>query len=445
MAFTIFNVGINTFSILIGLIILFESTNNKVESVNQKLFDYLVLIAVFTLLVDIGSWLINGKLFQGAKELHFLIYTIYYTLQISYCFIWLFYTEYWLHGSSQKIKKHLLFYSAPLCIAILLTLSNHFTNMVFVIDEQNVYHRGYGYNIYLILILFYVFATLAFVLNGRLKSGNNQLKKQSNIMAFAVVAPVITTFLQGLYYGLSLIWPSAMLALVIIYTSIQQNEIMNTKIGFIEQKEQIVRLENELTQNRISIMLSQIQPHFLYNILTSIAVLCDENPVAAKGAILDFSKYLRNNLDSLNQSELIPFMEELNHVKNYINLEKIRFEDELIVQYDIITKNFLLPALTIQPLVENAVKHGISRKAEQGCITLSTGEDENDYIITIRDNGAGFDPNAIHKDGSTHVGIENVRKRIEVMCKGTLEITSKRNEGTTAIIRLPKRREKSCI
>ncbi|MGN0501912.1 MAG: sensor histidine kinase, partial [Ruminococcus sp.] len=178
--------------------------------------------------------------------------------------------------------------------------------------------------------------------------------------------------------------------------------------------------------------------HFLYNTLTSIYCLCDRDSKAAKQAISDFSKYLRGNFESVGRKMPIMFEDELNHVQSYLALEKMRFGDELDVVYDIQAHNFLLPALTIQPLVENAVKHGVGDAPNGGTVMLSTRELPEFYEIEIYDNGVGFDTENFDKDEKIHIGIENVRSRLELMCNGTLTLKSSVGNGTTATIRLPK-------
>ena len=185
-------------------------------------------------------------------------------------------------------------------------------------------------------------------------------------------------------------------------------------------------------------MLSQIQPHFLYNALTSIYRLCDVKPEAAKEAVSNFSKYLRGNLDSIKQTKMISFADELHHLEAYLSLEKIRYDDDLDIKYDIKATEFFIPPLTVQPLVENAVNHGISDMPHGGCVTISTEEMPDRYEIRVRDNGVGFDPDTIPVDGRSHVGISNVRSRLNIMCNGTLDIKSAPGQGAVAIIQIPK-------
>ena len=161
-------------------------------------------------------------------------------------------------------------------------------------------------------------------------------------------------------------------------------------------------------------------------------------PEAAKEAVSNFSKYLRGNLDSIKQTEMISFAEELKHLQAYLALEKIRYGDYLKVEYNIEVAEFFIPPLTVQPLVENAVNHGVSDLPDGGVVTICTAETPDCYEIRVCDNGVGFNPDSVQSDGRTHVGISNVRSRLEIMCGGTLDITSDVGKGTTAIIKIPK-------
>jgi sensor histidine kinase YesM len=151
-----------------------------------------------------------------------------------------------------------------------------------------------------------------------------------------------------------------------------------------------------------------------------------------------FAEYLRNNLSALDEPGLVSFETELSHVKTYLEIEKIRFEDTLEIAFDIKCEEFSLPVLTVQPIVENAVKHGTSKKRGGGKVVISTTEDEKYYIINVSDTGLGFDPSVPKNDGKSHHGIENVRQRLSNMCDGLLTIESEIGVGTLATIKIPK-------
>ena len=193
--------------------------------------------------------------------------------------------------------------------------------------------------------------------------------------------------------------------------------------------------EDLKAQQRMQIMMSQIQPHFLYNTLSTIQAMCQTDPAGAQKTVEKFSIYLRQNLESLEKTGLIPLEKELEHARIYAEIEKERFEN-IDVVYDIQDSRFSLPALTIQPLVENAIRHGV-RIREHGLVTVSTRKADGFHEIQIQDNGQGFDPSRINNSEGKHIGLRNVRERIEKLCGGTLQIESRTEEGTTVTIRIP--------
>lgn len=199
------------------------------------------------------------------------------------------------------------------------------------------------------------------------------------------------------------------------------------------------RREREIVEWKTQIMLSQMQPHFLYNVLTTISSMCEvQNATQARDVVNRFADYFRANLDSLGKEKMISFEKELEHIKTYLWLEKIRFEDALDICYEIGPTNFVVPSLTIQPMVENAVKHGILPKEDGGTITIKTYETDLYYVIVVEDDGVGFDANDEIKDTREHIGIENVSRRLEIICNGTCNIQSQKGEGTIVTIHIPK-------
>jgi LytS/YehU family sensor histidine kinase len=196
------------------------------------------------------------------------------------------------------------------------------------------------------------------------------------------------------------------------------------------------KLEKELEDSRIAIMLSQIKPHFLYNVLNTIYHLYRKEPETAQDAISSFAEYLRCNMLSIEKSEPIPFTEEYQHVQTYLSLEQIRFRGKLDVIYDVEVTDFKLPPLTVEPLVENAVKHGVTKKRGGGSVTVSTRRTDEGVLITVADTGIGFDPDTYMEDGKPHVGIRNVRERLQNMVGGSLSITST-GAGTVAVVTIP--------
>ena len=198
--------------------------------------------------------------------------------------------------------------------------------------------------------------------------------------------------------------------------------------------------EDLKAQQRIKIMMSQIQPHFLYNTLSTIQVLCHTDPEKAADITGNFSSYLRRNLSSLDEPGLIPFEKELEHTRTYVQIEETRFQN-VRVTYDIGDISFSLPPLTLQPMVENAIRHGV-RIRDEGIVEVVTRKHDGFHEILVRDNGVGFDTEKYEASDRSHVGLRNVRNRVESMCAGTLTVESRINEGTTVTIRIPSEAEK---
>lgn len=207
-----------------------------------------------------------------------------------------------------------------------------------------------------------------------------------------------------------------------------------------EQTRQLAEKEKKIVQNQINVAISQIQPHFLYNTLSTIAQLCNTDPETAGKVTVKFAKYLRTNLENMDDSTPVEFHKELEHVKTYLWIEKIRFQEDLNVVYDIETEDFYIPPLSIQPFVENAVKHGMMGKTDGVCtITIATRDYESSIEVNIKDDGCGFDVNATNKDdGRQHIGIQSVKSRIEYMLNGKVHIESIPGMGTCVTITIPK-------
>lgn len=206
-----------------------------------------------------------------------------------------------------------------------------------------------------------------------------------------------------------------------------------------ELEKDLLKREKEQTELQVSAMISQMQPHFLYNSLAVIAALCEEDPALAARATNAFSDYLRENIQFANKSHPISFSEELSHTKIYVWLEMLRFPNKLKVEYDIQCDSFPVPALSVQPMVENAIKHGICKSREGGTVSIRSLDTDQYYIVTVSDNGAGFDVSQPACDNREHLGIENTRYRLREMLGGSLDIVSAPGEGTTVTIRIPKR------
>ena len=195
-------------------------------------------------------------------------------------------------------------------------------------------------------------------------------------------------------------------------------------------------VEAELKESRVAIMLSQIQPHFIYNTLGTIERMCLKDPQKANELVRNFSLYLRGNFSELDSVTPIRFVEELKHVEYYVNIEKVRFPD-MNIEYDVETTAFVLPALSVQPLVENAIKHGLMRLETGGTVVIHSYETPTHFCVEVKDDGVGFDT-SLPIDEKKHVGLRNIRGRLKAMVDGDLILKSKPGDGTKAVIMIPK-------
>ena len=201
------------------------------------------------------------------------------------------------------------------------------------------------------------------------------------------------------------------------------------------ETERIV-LNAQLTESRMSTMMSQIRPHFIYNTLGSIEQLCNIEPRKAGELVHNFAKYLRGNFGELDNPKPILMSQEMEHVHHYISIENVRFPD-MTFSFEMNSDDFYIPALTIQPIVENAIKHGLMKLQKGGTIRVVSYENDTHYCVLVEDDGIGFDTDVL-LDERKHVGIRNIRGRLKAMVNGTLEIESAQGVGTKVLISIPK-------
>ncbi len=211
---------------------------------------------------------------------------------------------------------------------------------------------------------------------------------------------------------------------------------INTLAKAKELETEKIVLNAQLTESRVSTMMSQIRPHFIYNTLGSIEQLCSINPPKAGELVHNFAKYLRGNFGELDNPKPILMSQEMEHVHHYISIENVRFPD-MTFSFEMNSDDFHIPALTIQPIVENAIKHGLMKLQKGGTIRVVSYETDTHYCVMVEDDGVGFDVDVL-LDERKHVGIRNIRGRLKAMVNGTLDIESKEGAGTKVLIKIPK-------
>ena len=203
-----------------------------------------------------------------------------------------------------------------------------------------------------------------------------------------------------------------------------------------DQIEQYMRQQREIAHQRASIMVLQMRPHFIFNTMMSIYYLCAQDSKKAQQVTLDFTSYLRKNFSAIASENTIPFANELEHTRAYLAVEQVQFEDSLFVEYNTPHIRFRVPPLTLQPIVENAVKHGMDPDSAPLCICIRTRETDAGHEITVEDNGPGF-AQANMDESEPHIALANIQQRLEIMCGGTLTVMPREGGGTVVKITLP--------
>ena len=348
----------------------------------------------------------------------------------------------------------------------LVVLISQFTHWYYYIDAQNFYHRNSAFFISLVIPFSGMLLDLSLMLQYRKNVSRNILVSMVSYLVLPIVAVVIQTF----YYGISLINIAISISMLMMFIEAivdqgrkltnqekklirqdlelatqerqlaqQSLELARQERRLAEQERKLAKQNTELTERRIASMKSQIRTHFIFNVLGSISTYCKIDPAKADEALTRFARYLRRNMRYMEETGLIPFQEEMKQLQDYVALEQMRFQDLVEYGEDLEVTDFLIPPLTVQPLVENAIKHGLAEHGRKGMVCVFTRKEADAVVIEIMDNGAGFLMDELEKSDS--LGIQNVRYRLEHMVGGTLKYESTLGEGTKAIIRIPAERE----
>lgn len=192
------------------------------------------------------------------------------------------------------------------------------------------------------------------------------------------------------------------------------------------------------------LILPQLQPHFLFNVFSVIYYMCGKNTAEAKSMINDASTFLREDMGALLDPRPVPFEQELSHCRLYLRFEQMRFPDKFRMEYDLAALDFRLPPLTLQPLVENAIRHGLCPLPGGGVVRVESAAEPDAYVVRVIDNGVGFDSSALTADscGRNNLSLGVIRTRLRTLCGGELTVRSICGEGTICEIRIPKEASK---
>ena len=330
-------------------------------------------------------------------------------------------TIFLLHSCGENRKHSLLFIivAALLSVHIILTIIAQFTDIFYCVTADNEFIRG---------PLWWLWPTpfvLIMILNitGMFKR-RNKLSKKRLIALLIYLLPMTAAIITHMFISVELfvIFGMALLAMIMFGLILSDNI------------EQYTRQQQEIARERTHALMLQIRPHFVYNTLTSIYCMIEDNPAKAKEVTGEFTNYLRSNFTAIAQDTPIPFTKELEHSKAYLAVEQARFEGQIFYEFDTPVINFRLPALTLQPIVENAVKHGLDPELDLLHIYVKTRQTNSGIEIIIENDGPDFNPT---NDNKPHIALDNIRQRLEIMCNGTLDISPRNGGGTVVAVTIP--------
>lgn len=242
---------------------------------------------------------------------------------------------------------------------------------------------------------------------------------------WSVLPPILAFCLGVLFPGYHFLFPAWAISLN-----------LNNSFIMMDSERKLAETEKHLGLTRAAQMALQMQPHFIFNTLSSIESLCQTDPQTAAECVENLAGYLRGNIDAMTVEGLIPFDEEMQHIRQYIALEQADPSRQFSFEYELDVRDFSLPALTVQPLVENAVKHGaLTRRDGSGRVVLTTEKIGRTIRIIVTDNGTESSLTDAQRE-TNGIGIEYTRKRIETVCGGSLNIIHDEC-GTRAVILIP--------
>ena len=325
------------------------------------------------------------------------------------------------HYAGERIKNGLLAKLAFVfaITAFVLLVIGQFTDIFYSITEDNEIIRGPLFPLLMapIVITLVIDIIGVFVIRKKILRGF--------FIAFLIyLPPLVTAAFLHMFFSLELLIVLAigLWALTILVLVVKENSI------------EYLNQQKEIANQNAHILVLQMRPHFIYNTMTSIYYLCEQDPHKAKQVTLDFTTYLRKNFAAIASEETIAFTDELEHTHAYLAVEQAQFEETLFVNFDTPHTLFRIPPLTLQPIVENAVKHGMVASDKPIHISVKTRKTETANEIIVEDDGPGYQPK---DDNEPHIALNNIRQRLEMMCKGTLEISSGEQGGTVVKITIP--------
>jgi len=325
--------------------------------------------------------------------------------------------------------KHSIYLALPAIFNTLVYLIAPFTeNLIFRITDKGLWERGpLGYTVF-IVSMFYAVAMLV----ASLQFFRDKNRKKGLIILTIFLLIVTAGLLEYTNLMSGIVDEIGMLIILLYYVyliTVYQEELRET----------LAEQELRIAEARIAILQEQIRPHFIFNSLGIIRSLVKHDQKQAIATIDSFSDYLRAHVWAMKNNDMVPFEAELEHVNSILTLVQADYTKKVEVIYDLKETGFRLPPLTLEPLVENAIKYGLDKNGGEIRITTERIERENDVseiVIQVIDSGRGKEDITEKEQHRLGVGLENTRTRLKLQCDATLTVTTSET-GAVAEIRMP--------
>lgn len=424
------NITVESLCIVILIIITAHMVGgDTVKTKVDRLYAAILFANMFTLLSDIICWIFEGNPHSFATPIiHFSNFTTYifnYILGVLYNQYIIAYIS--TKNKVSKIYSYILYLVYG--VATVLVIVSQFNCMYYYFDSANNFYRGP------LNWLSYALPGICIAICTYIVLRNMKKFKLWDILALLSfqVLPFVAVVAQLISVHIIIRMNTAFtISMIIVYVSLQ-----------LELSKRYKQKELELANAKIAFLQSQIKPHFLFNTLNAIRGLVSIDEKRTKKLIEDLSEFLRGSFDFENRDGFISFEHEIATLRAYVSIEQARFENQIEMEFDISNAdNILIPMLTIQPLVENAIRHGLKNK-DNIKITLHVVSDREKTVIEVFDNGVGIPQEKIVKilnasENTSGVGLRNINQRLLLSYGKGLDIESSEN-GTKITVLIPKR------
>ena len=418
-------IGTKFTSLMLLMILLTFSVINRKYPLRVSAFNIVFILLILLVVLDYSELLLAGRTncsiegipIETVIRLHQIVSALSYVIEplVLLC-------QLWVIAPSRGFKTLCV---VPSVLNTIVYLPAAFgARYAFYVDMNNIFNRAgvAGLTIYLVLMFYVLMLCVFSIMYFKSKNANHGYL----LMLIAVLA-IVDAYEEGMNlmtgHATEIMIASA-LSYYLYLTAIYQYEI----------REEVASKKLFIAQQEMTILREQIQPHFIFNSLSIIRSLIRLDSKAAVRAIDSFSDYLQAHFRALRHDNIIFFEQELHNVKAYLDLVEADYTRKIKIIYHLEETQFRLPTLCLEPLVENAIMHGTG--GEDGIIIISTRREDGSYLIEVSDNGTGGKDMTDKAKQRVGVGIENTRKRLELLCSGTLEMEQSET-GTTVRITIP--------